>query len=106
MPLPVELSLAARRDPSIDAGIGFGSIRRACGSATRDVNEMTVALPARRDLAITLLLYPNDGADQTGSDAGRRWKKVRHVSDMVRSISETRVHNGRGFRVSEEPIDN
>jgi hypothetical protein len=59
VPLP-ELSLAARRDPSIDAEIGFVH-PKGVWVGNEDVNEMTV-FAGKSDLAITLLLYPNDGA--------------------------------------------
>src|SRR5580704_3188812 len=60
VPLP-ELSLAARRDPSIDAEIGFVH-PKGVWVGNEDVNEMTV-FAGKSDLAITLLLYPNDGAN-------------------------------------------
>ena len=57
VPLP-ELSLAARRDPSIDAEIGFVH-PKGVWVGNEVVNEMTV-FAGKSDLAITLLLYPND----------------------------------------------
>jgi hypothetical protein len=60
VPLP-ELSLAARRDPSIDAEIGFVH-PKGVWVGNEEVNEMTV-FAGKSDLAITLLLYPNDGAN-------------------------------------------
>ena len=60
MPLP-ELSLAARRDPSIDAEIGFVH-PKGVWVGNEEVNEMTV-FAGKSDLAITLLLYPNDGTN-------------------------------------------
>jgi hypothetical protein len=59
VPLP-ELSLAARRDPSIDAEIGFVH-PKGVWVGNEEVNEMTV-FAGKSDLAITLLLYPNNGA--------------------------------------------
>lgn len=55
-----ELSLAARRDPSIDAEIGFVH-PKGVWVGNEEVNEMTV-FAGKSDMAITLLLYPNDGA--------------------------------------------
>jgi hypothetical protein len=57
VPLP-ELSLAARRDPSIDAEIGFVH-PKGVWAGNEDVNEMTV-FAGKSDMVITLLLYPND----------------------------------------------
>src|ERR1700730_3561706 len=57
VPLP-ELSLAARRDPPIDAEIGFVH-PKGVWVGNEVVNEMTV-FAGKSDLAITLLLYPND----------------------------------------------
>src|ERR1700737_5375187 len=57
-PLP-ELSLAARRDPSIDAEIGFVH-PKGVWVGNEEVNEMTV-FAGKSDMAITLLLYPTDG---------------------------------------------
>ena len=59
VPLP-ELSLAARRDPSIDAEIGFVH-PKGVWVGNEEVNETTV-FAGKSDMAITLLLYPNDGA--------------------------------------------
>jgi hypothetical protein len=56
-----ELSLAARRDPSIDAEIGFVHPKNVW-VGNEEVNEMTV-FAGKSDMAITLLLYPNDGAN-------------------------------------------
>ena len=60
VPLP-ELSLAARRDPSIDAEIGFVH-PKGVWVGNEEVNEMTV-FAGKSDMAITLLLYPNNGAN-------------------------------------------
>jgi hypothetical protein len=59
VPLP-ELSLAARRDPLIDAEIGFVH-PKSVWVGNEEVREMTV-FAAKSDMTITLLLYPNDGA--------------------------------------------
>ena len=56
-----ELSLAARRDPSIDAEIGFVH-PKGVWVGNEEVNEMTV-FAGKSDMAITLLLYPNNGAN-------------------------------------------
>jgi hypothetical protein len=55
-----ELSLAARRDPSIDAEIGCIH-PKSVWIGNEEVHEMTV-FAAKRDMTITLLLYPNNGA--------------------------------------------
>ena len=56
-----EHSLAARRDPSINAEIGFVH-PKGVWVGNEEVNEMTV-FAGKSDMAITLLLYPNDGAN-------------------------------------------
>ena len=71
VPLP-KLSLAARRDPSIDAEIGFVH-PKGVWVGNEEVREMTV-FAAKSDMTITLLLYPNDGAtylrEMSASDEG------------------------------------
>ena len=59
-----ELSLAARRDPSINAEIGFVH-PKGVWAGNEEVNETTV-FAGKSDLAITLLLYPNDGVNYLG----------------------------------------
>jgi hypothetical protein len=60
VPLP-ELSLAARRDPSIDAEIGFVH-PKGVWVGNEEVNEMTV-FAGKSDLAITLLMPDCDEED-------------------------------------------
>jgi hypothetical protein len=93
-----ELSLAARRDPSIDAEISFVH-PKSVWVGNEEVNEMTV-FAGKSDMAITLC-FIRTTVRTTASDAGQRRRRyARHV----RSISETRIM-GAASRF-EESIDN
>src|ERR1700720_3530447 len=94
----LELSLAARRDPSIDAEIGFVH-PKGVWVGNEEVNEMTV-FAGKSAMAITLLLYPNDGANY------RRLmpdSEEEDTLDRYDQISETRIM-GAASRF-EESID-